>query len=98
MPNRDGNGGQSFSDVAYPVVSGKDGEGLSDGFVEGLRRYVERVRRLIQIVDNDCAGPKRHAGNLAYSPIVRLLVSVATWPVKPDGHCANLLRGTTQYY
>jgi hypothetical protein len=26
MPNRDGNGGHSFSYVAYPVVSGKDGE------------------------------------------------------------------------
>src|ERR1017187_5237392 len=60
MPNGDGNGGQSFSDVAYPVVSGKDGEGLSDGFVEGLCRYVERVRRLIQIVDNDRPGSKRH--------------------------------------
>jgi hypothetical protein len=30
MPDRDGNGGQSFSDVAYPVVSGKNGEGLAD--------------------------------------------------------------------
>jgi hypothetical protein len=73
-------------------VSGKDGEGLSDGFVEGLCRYVERVRRLIQIVDNDCAGPKRHEGNLAYSPIVRLLVSG-----RPHGDCVILLRGTTQY-
>ena len=71
MPDRDGNGGHSFSDVAYPVVSGKDGEGLGDSFVESLCRYVERVRRLIQIVDNDRAGSKRHACNLASSPIVR---------------------------
>jgi hypothetical protein len=30
MPNGDGTRGQFFSDLACPVVSGKDGEGLSD--------------------------------------------------------------------
>lgn len=70
MPDLDCNGGHSFSDVAYPVVSGKNG----DGFVESLCRYVERVRCLIQIVDNDGAGSKRYACNLTYSPIVRPVI------------------------
>jgi hypothetical protein len=35
MSDRDGHGGQSFSDFVYPVVVGKDSEGLGDGFVRG---------------------------------------------------------------
>ena len=34
MPDGHGNGGQPFSDVAYPIVCGKNGEGLGDRFVE----------------------------------------------------------------
>ena len=64
---RDAHGGQSFSDFVYPVVVGKDSEGLGEGFVESLCRYFERVRRLIQIVDNDRAGPVRHACNLDWT-------------------------------
>jgi hypothetical protein len=74
VSDRDGHGGQSSFDFVYQVVVGKDSEGLGDSFVEGLCHYVERVRRLIQIVDNDRARSERHACNLAYSPIVRPLV------------------------
>jgi len=31
MPDRDGNRRQPFSDFAYPVANGKDGESLCDG-------------------------------------------------------------------
>jgi hypothetical protein len=50
------------------------GEGLGDGFVERRGGHVERVRSLVQIMDNHCAGFERHEGNLSYSLFVRLYV------------------------
>lgn len=50
------------------------GEGLGDGFVERRGRHVERVRSLVQIMDNDCAGFEGHEGNFQYSPFVLLYV------------------------
>jgi hypothetical protein len=47
------------------------GEGLGDGFVERRGCHVERVRSLVQIMDNHCAGFERHEGNLPYSLFVR---------------------------
>ena len=46
------------------------GEGLGDGFVEGLGGHVDRVLGVAQIVDNNGAGFERHDGNLTYSPFV----------------------------
>src|SRR5271157_762628 len=37
--------------------------GLRDGFVERLRRHVQRMSRVVQIVDEDSAGFERHDGN-----------------------------------
>jgi hypothetical protein len=37
-------------------VTARYGEGLGDRFVERLRRHVEPVRSLVQIMDNDRAG------------------------------------------
>ena len=45
---------------------------LAVGFVEGLRRHVERVLCFVQVVDDDGAALERHEENLAYSPFVRL--------------------------
>lgn len=71
MPDLHGDGGQSASDVADPLVTGHRGEGLGDVFVRGFGRHVDRVRGLVEIVDNDGAGVKSHDGNLSYSPSVR---------------------------
>ena len=63
------------------------GEGLSDGFVEGLGRHVERMRGVVQIVDNDGAGFKGHDGNLPYSLFVRqlrLYRYAAERPIHPE--------------
>lgn len=49
-------------------------EGLGDGFVQGLGGYVDRVRGVVQIVDDDGAGFKGHDGNLSYSFFVLLLL------------------------
>ena len=46
--------------------------GLRDGFVKRRGRHVQRVRSLVQIMDNDCAGFGGHEGNLPYSLFVRL--------------------------
>lgn len=72
MPDLHGNGGQSASDFTGPVLTAQGGEGLGDGFVQGFGRHVDRVRGLVQIVDNDGAGFESHDGNLSYSLFVRL--------------------------
>jgi len=72
LPDLNRYGGQSFADFAYPILDVKRSEALGNGFVKGFRRYVERVRRLVQIVDYDRAGFKGHASNLSYSLILRL--------------------------
>src|SRR5215813_3714195 len=101
MPDLHGHGSQSASDVADPVVTAQRGEGLCDGFVEGLGGHVDRVRGLVQIVDNDGTGFESHDGNLSYSPFVRLLAWPLTsrrarsdfevrGPIKPGGHCATV--------
>ena len=72
MPDLHRNGGQTASDVADPVVAAERSEGLGDGFVQGLGRHVDRVRGVVQIVDNDGAGFEGHDGNLLYSLFVRL--------------------------
>ena len=61
-----------FPISADPVVTACRGEGLCDGFVERRGRHVERVRSLVQIMDNDGAGFEGHDGNLPYSLFVRL--------------------------
>ena len=71
IPDLHGDRRQPRSDVADPVVTARDGEGLGDGVVKGLGRHVERVRGLVQIVDNDGTGFKSHDGNLSYSLFVR---------------------------
>jgi hypothetical protein len=72
MPDLHGYGGQSFSDIADPVVTAQRGESLGNGFVQGLGGHIDCVLDLVQIVDNDSAGFKCHDGNLSYSPFVRL--------------------------
>ena len=72
VPDLHSNGGQSFSDVADPVVTAQRGEGLGDGFVQGFGGHIDRVCGAVQIVDNDGAGFKCHDGNLSYSLFVRL--------------------------
>ena len=57
--------------VADPVMTTQRGEGLGDGFVEGFCRHVERVRGLVQIVDNDGTSSKSHDSNLSCSLFVR---------------------------
>ena len=64
---------QSLSDVCDPLVTTRHSEGLGDGFVERRGGHVERVRSLVQIMDNDCAGFEGHAGNLPYSLFVRFV-------------------------
>jgi hypothetical protein len=54
-------------------------EGRGDGFVEEFCRHVERMRGLVQIVDNDGAGFKRHDGNLSYSPFVHPWSKDKSW-------------------
>ncbi len=56
MPDLHGNGGQSSSDVAYQIMATQRGESLGDGFGEGFGRHVQRVRGLVQILDNDGTG------------------------------------------
>ena len=80
MPDFHGDGRQSFPDIADPVVTAQRGESLGNGFVQGLGGHVDRVRGLVQIVNNNGTGFKRHDGNLPYSPFVRLLI------------CANVRR------
>jgi hypothetical protein len=58
-----------------PFLVAQRGEGLGDGFVQGFGRHVDRVRGVVQIVDNDGAGFEGHDGNLSYSLFVRLTVS-----------------------
>jgi len=72
IPDLHGDRRQPRSDVADPVVTARDGEGLGDRFVERLRRHVELVRGVVQVVDNDGAGFGRHDGNLSYSLFIRL--------------------------
>jgi GTPase involved in cell partitioning and DNA repair len=76
MPDFHSDGGQSVADVADPVVTAQRSEGLGDGFVQGLGGHVDRVRGLVQIVDNNGAGFKSHDGNLPHSLFVRLLVDM----------------------
>jgi hypothetical protein len=83
IPDLHGDGGQPCSDVADPVVTARDGEGLGDSFVERFRRHVELVCGVVQVVDNDGAGFRRHDGNLSYSLFVRLLL-YASVPSKPE--------------
>jgi len=72
MPDLHGNGGQSASDVTDPVLTVKRGEGLGDGFVQGLGRHIDRVRGVVEIMDSDGAGFEGHDGNLSYSLFIRL--------------------------
>src|SRR6266700_523494 len=72
MPDLHGNGGQSSSDVPDPVMTAQRGESLGDSFVEGFCRHVERVRGLVQIVDNDGTGFKRHDGKFIIFAICSL--------------------------
>ena len=77
---------QSASDLTDPVLPAHGGEGLGDSFVERLRRHVERMRGVVQIVDNDGAGFKSHDGNLSYSPFIRLWDTVLSHgPLKLKG-------------
>ena len=71
MPDLHGSGSQSFSDVADPVMTVEGSEGLGDRLVERSRCDIDRVGGLVQIVDNDRAGFKRHDDNLPYSLFVR---------------------------
>ena len=79
IPDLDSDGGQPFSDVADPVVTAHRGEGLGDRFVERLRRHVERMRGVVQIVDNDGAGFKEPRWQFIIfaicSPMKALLIS-----------------------
>ena len=68
--NRDAR--EALSDLADPVVTAQRGESLGDGFVQGLSSHVDRVRGLVQTVDNDGTGFESHAGNLSYSLFIRL--------------------------
>ena len=56
---------QPCSNGADPVVTTHHGERLSDRFVEGLRRDVQRMRGIVQIVNDDGAGLEGHDGNLS---------------------------------
>jgi hypothetical protein len=75
MPDLHGNGGQSFPDLADPFVTAQRSESVGDSFVQGLGRHVDRVRDLVDVLDNNGAGFKGHDGNLSYSLFVRLLRS-----------------------
>src|SRR6202023_3585227 len=66
------NCGPSLSDVSNPVVTACHGEGLGNCFVVRRGRHVERVRGLVQIMDDDCAGFEGHEANLSYSLFVSL--------------------------
>jgi hypothetical protein len=54
-------------------VTTRRGKGLCDVFVERRGGHVERVRNLVQIMDNDCAVFEGHEGNLPYFSICSLL-------------------------
>jgi len=71
-----------FSDVADPVVTAQGGEGLGDGFVEGRGSHIERMRGLVQIVDNDGTGFESHDGNLPHSPFIRPLGLAVDFPAR----------------
>lgn len=71
MPDFHRGGCKAMPDVADPLVTAQRGEGLGDGFVEGLGGHVDRVLGVVQIVDNDGAGFESHDGNLTYSLFVR---------------------------
>lgn len=73
IPDLHGDRRQPASDVAHPVVTAHHGESLGDRFVERLRRHVELVGGIVQVVDNDGAGFEGHDGNLSYSLFVRLV-------------------------
>ena len=62
------------------IMIAQRGEGLGDGFVQGFCRHVERMRGVVQIVDNDGAGFESHDGNLSYSPFVRPLGLAVDFP------------------
>ena len=66
-----GDGSQSLSDVANPIVTVNHCDSLSNCFVESFGRHVERMRGAVQIVDNHGAGFERHQANLSYSLFVR---------------------------
>jgi ribosome-binding ATPase YchF (GTP1/OBG family) len=59
-------------DIASPIVRPKGGEGLGNRFVERLRRHIERVLCLVQVMDDDGATLEGHEGNLTYSLFVCL--------------------------
>jgi hypothetical protein len=72
IPDSHGDLRQSATYVADPVVPAHHGERLRNRFVQRLRRHVELMRDIVQIVDNDGAGFGSHDGNLSYSLFVRL--------------------------
>jgi len=47
MPDFNRDARQALSDLADPVVTAQRGQGLGDGFVQGLGSHVERVRGLV---------------------------------------------------
>jgi hypothetical protein len=67
-----GDRGQAFADIADPVVTAGGGKGLGHSLVERFGRHLERMRGLVQVVDDDSAGFEGHEGNLSYSLFVRL--------------------------
>ena len=69
----DGDCGQSPSDVSNPVVTARRDEGLCDRFGQRRGCHVDRVHGVVQIVDDDGTGFKKHQRNLIYSLFVRLL-------------------------
>ncbi len=82
-----GDGGQAASDVCDPVLPAHRGEGLGDCFVERLGGHVERMRGVVQIMDNESARFESHDGNLSHSPFVRLWDSCVRdrHPLPPQG-------------
>ena len=56
----DSDGRESCPDLTDPVARGKGGERLGDGFIKRLRCHIQRMRSVVQIVDNDRAGLGRH--------------------------------------
>ncbi len=61
------------------VVRPKGGEGLGNRFVQHLRRHVERVLCLVQVMDDDGTSLERHKRNLTYSLFLRLQDSGMVW-------------------
>lgn len=71
----------SAPDIVDPLVTAYHGEGLGNRFVERLGSQVERMRGVVQVMDNDGAGFERHEGNSSYSPSVRLTPQFRTAPL-----------------